>query len=356
MRQKKGNDADALAGLAMIGMALFMAILHGALGWTLVDTLELARTMDVESRGRLVLERYENHLLERLTEQQIRIDGIESQLLNHPEDRQKLEKQLAGARSILEDSIDLFTSSTARSRKHSVGGSQETNERLVEEQFRKFGAVGFLSETDLPEVDLRHPETVPASYWPFVAFVFLWWIVMMVFQGEGLEMDIQRRRHPMWEWLLSHPVRPVAAFAADMLSPLMANPVYFSAPVFWMVVLGSIHGIFGLLFGGIAIGLAFAVAASCLNKALEITAMVRLSPRSRGAMLGLMSWLGYAAMMLPLFTMNAPALKMLVVKNLAWLASWIPFWPMRALVIGWGTRRTWDKRSSRQWCWPGSCW
>lgn len=336
MRQKKGSDSDALAGLAMIGMALFMAILHGALGWTLVGTLESARIMEVEGGGKMVIGRFDSHLLDRVTEQQDRINDLETRLLDHPDNKSNLEEQLATARSNREDSIDLFVSSTARSRKHDVGGSQGSNERHVREHFSKFGAAGFVPETDLPEADLRHPETVPASYWPFVAFVLLWWIVLMVFQGEGLELDIQRRRHPMWEWLLSHPVRPVAAFAADMLSPLMSNPVYFSAPVFWMVVLGNIHGIFGVLFGGIAIGLAFAVAASCLNKALEISAMVRLSPRSRGAVLGLMSWLGYAAMMLPLFTMNAPALKVLLVKNLAWLASWIPVWPVRALVIGWG--------------------
>jgi membrane protease YdiL (CAAX protease family) len=335
MQHKKGDSSDALAGLAMIGMALFMAVLHGALGWTLVGTLESARTMDVESRGKLVLGRYD-FLLERLTDDQSRIDDLESQLLNHPDNRRNLEKKLAEARSNLEVSIDSFTSSAAQSRKHDIGGSLEANERLVEEQFRKFGAAGFISEKDLPEADLRHPETVPASYWPFVAFIILWWIVMMVFQGEGLEMDIQRRRHPMWEWLFSHPVRPVAAFAADMLSPLMANPVYFSAPVFWMVVLGKIHGVFGALVGGIAIGMAFAVAASCLNKAMEVCAMIRLSPRNRGAILGLMSWLGYAAMMLPLFTMQAPALKVMVVKKLAWLASWIPLWPVRALTIGWG--------------------
>jgi len=27
--------------------------------------------------------------------------------------------------------------------------------------------------------------------------LFLWWFVMLVMQGEGLELDVQRRRHPM---------------------------------------------------------------------------------------------------------------------------------------------------------------
>lgn len=66
----------------------------------------------------------------------------------------------------------------------------------------------------------------------FCGLILIWWLLMLVLQGEGLEMDIQRRRHPMWEWLLSHPVRPVAAFAAEMLAPLTANPLYLSAPVY----------------------------------------------------------------------------------------------------------------------------
>src|SRR5205085_7340371 len=58
----------------------------------------------------------------------------------------------------------------------------------------------------------------------------IWWGVMLVFQGEGLELDLQRRRHPMWEWLFSHPVPAGAVSLAEMLSPLAANPIYWTAP------------------------------------------------------------------------------------------------------------------------------
>jgi hypothetical protein len=34
--------------------------------------------------------------------------------------------------------------------------------------------------------------------------VLLWWMIMLAFQGEGLELDLQRRRHPMWECRQSH--------------------------------------------------------------------------------------------------------------------------------------------------------
>jgi len=39
-------------------------------------------------------------------------------------------------------------------------------------------------------------------------------------------------------------------------------------------------------------------AVGCLGKALEIGMTLRLAPRTRGAAIGLMSWLGYTSMML----------------------------------------------------------
>jgi hypothetical protein len=31
------------------------------------------------------------------------------------------------------------------------------------------------------------------------SLALLWWSLILMFQGEGLELDLQRRRHPMWE-------------------------------------------------------------------------------------------------------------------------------------------------------------
>ncbi len=48
----------------------------------------------------------------------------------------------------------------------------------------------------------------------------------------------------------------------------------------------------------VLIGVPLTVAAACLGKALEIGVILRFPPRSRGAMIGLMGWMGYASMML----------------------------------------------------------
>src|SRR5205823_13303812 len=66
----------------------------------------------------------------------------------------------------------------------------------------------------------------------FGSAVFLWWFAMVACQGEGLELDLQRRRHPMWEWLLSHPVGAGAVFFAEILTPIAANPTYWTARLF----------------------------------------------------------------------------------------------------------------------------
>lgn len=165
------------------------------------------------------------------------------------------------------------------------------------------------------------------------SLVLLWWFAMLVFQGEGLEFDLQRRRHPMWEWLFSHPVGAGAVFLAEMLSPLAANPVYWTAPLFVGFVYGAAVAPLTGVAAALLIGIPIAVAAGCVGKSLEIAAMLRLAPRSRGAVIGIMNWFGFAAMSAMLFGMA-------VLPRLFGLAaSWIAQagaggWPILGLFLG----------------------
>ncbi len=159
------------------------------------------------------------------------------------------------------------------------------------------------------------------------------WSVMLTLQGEGLDLDVQRRRHPMWEWLFSHPVPPGAVFLAEMLAPLAANPVYWSAPLLPGILYGDTYGAGpGLLAIGL-VGVPLTVAAACLGKALEIAVMLRAQPRSRGALIGLMSWLGYALMMLLIVcAFNVDKTAAVLTPPLAPLAG-LP-WPWLGLFLG----------------------
>jgi len=102
----------------------------------------------------------------------------------------------------------------------------------------------------------------------------------------------------MWEWLFSHPVPPGAVFLAELLSPIVANPIYLGAPVFAGLLYGGVYGVEAGIITAFIVGVPAMVAAACLGKALEIAITLRFAPRSRGAMIGLMSWLGYASLML----------------------------------------------------------
>ena len=164
--------------------------------------------------------------------------------------------------------------------------------------------------------------------------VLLWWLITIIFQGEGLELDLQRRRHPMWEWLFSHPVRPGAVFLAEMLSPIAANPVYVTAPLFFAVLYGYVYDPATGLVAMMLIGVPVAIAAACVGKALEIGVILRFPPRSRGALIGLKSWLGYVAMIsFLLIAATIDNIVPAVAQALRPAATIIP-WPLPAWAIG----------------------
>ena len=162
------------------------------------------------------------------------------------------------------------------------------------EQWERHGRAGFRTRKD---VQREWAESGRMPLLPVAIGVLLagLWFLMLAFQGEGLELDFQRRRHPMWEWLLSHPVQPGAVFAAEMLAPLAANPFLASGPVFWIVCFANQYGMESIPAGLVA-GVLASLAGCCFSKAIEMAALVRLSPRTRGAFLGILSWLGYASL------------------------------------------------------------
>ena len=210
-------------------------------------------------------------------------------------------------------------------------------------QHERLGKAGFV-ELDRWELGLAGHGELGHRVLFMGSVILLWWFVMLVFQGEGLEMDFQRRRHPMWEWLLSHPVHPGAVFLAEMLAPLATNPFILSAPVFWVGLVWQAYGSFGLaVLAGIAGGLPMAVAAACVSKALEVNAMLRLSMRSRGAVLGIMSWLGYATMVLLMAVAMMDKLQQMLARLLFPLTDVIDVSPLGWLLglTGFGEPSLW---------------
>jgi len=102
---------------------------------------------------------------------------------------------------------------------------------------------------------------------------------------------------------------------------MVANPTYYTAPVYWIILFVPLLDFPGAILPGIIVGVLFAVAAACLNKTLELCAMLKLSVRSRGAVLGFMSWLGYALFIVPFFIVRKDGIFAGFSAHLAPLAS-----------------------------------
>jgi membrane protease YdiL (CAAX protease family) len=164
-------------------------------------------------------------------------------------------------------------------------------------------------------------------------FVLLFWCGMLVCQGDGPELYTQRQRHPMWEWLFSHPAPPGAIFLAEMISPIAANPFYLTAPLFPAILFGWIYGWIGGVAAAVLVGIPAAVALACLGKAIEINVLLRFSPRVRGAVLGLMGWYGYTSMMLFLFA-AAPLEKIVTLSSGLLLPLAALPWPRLPVLVG----------------------
>jgi len=215
--------------------------------------------------------------------------------------------------------------------RHYGGNKAEIQKRLISD-LQRHGLQNFVSEDQAAKGLSTLPQSGRIAGLCGSALLFCW-IAMLVCQGEGLELDIQRRRYPMWEWLYSHPIPAGAIFLAEMLSPIAANPIYWTAPLFLGILYGLIYGPLLGLAAALLIGIPVTVAAACLGKALEIAILLRFPPRSRGGLVGLMSWAGYATMML--FFVGIYVLSP-AISALSHILQWLTIlpWPWLGLFLG----------------------
>jgi membrane protease YdiL (CAAX protease family) len=236
----------------------------------------------------------------------------------------------------------------ARSLADRYGGDRNAIERRLRETVRKHNIGAFTRDTIAPGLTgLPGAGNLPAM---FGGLALLWWGLMLVFQGEGLELDVQRRRHPMWEWLFSHPVPAGAIFLAEMLSPLAANPIFYCAPLMPGILYGSVYGIgFGILAVAL-IGIPVTVALACLGKALEIGVLLRFAPRSRGAVLGLMGWVGYSTMVLMYVTLALIGKIVTALAGTLQPLTHLP-WPWLGLFLGLGDDGAFSFARGLLYCW-----
>lgn len=306
-QRRKGNSGDTLQSLGALLMAAFLCMIHGFYGLMATQVMESAALIEADRAGRLVVSSYD-------------LRWMETRLLE-PEGNGRI------AGSLFADAAEWRIENVC------PGSSEEEQVELLREVVAAEGIDGLIGHRDVPGRSLRDIARFSPGQSGLLVGLVLWWFLMLVGQGEGLELDVQRRRHPMWEWLACHPVRPWSAFVAEMAAPWMANPAYATAPIFLLVVLGSAWGPTGMLVA-VPLGLLLGLAASAAAKCFEIGVLVRVGPLNRGALLGLASWFGYVGLFLPLFLMAGEGLLVRVTTGLLPLAEALPMEPLRWAFTG----------------------
>ncbi|GAA5481147.1 type II CAAX endopeptidase family protein [Haloferula sargassicola] len=306
-QQRKRGGSDVLGGLASVIMVLFSLGIHGCFGLVTRSAVENSALIHAERAGQpLVPDRYLS----------------------------SLRHDLAGGDD-LGNLPDHFLDDAAEWRIENlgVGGPEEKEAARLRTIYEAEGVDGFRSENEVVGRNWGEKAFFSPAQWSVLGLMIGWWFLMLVFQGEGMELDVQRRRHPMWEWLATHPIRPWSGFLAEMLAPYMANPIYGFAPVYWMVLGGSLWDPAGMAVG-LPVGFVFGIAASALSKALEAAVLIRLSPLNRGAVLGLASWLGYVGLFLPILLLASPGLLAKLLRITLPLAEVLPSAPLRTVFLG----------------------
>ena len=306
LQHRTGSTTDKLSALGVVMVWVVTASLNICAAYVVNSAIEEGQRAQVEQQGKVIVSTYFMEALDK-------VENAESE----PEKKRAKERLEAGY------------SLEADTRALELGGSKEEQERLLRERPRS----DFVTRSSIQRgvVALKTTDRIPSM----LASVFLIaWFVMLVFQGEGLELDIQRRRHPIWEWLFSHPIRPGAVFFSEMLSPIAANPIYCTGPLFFLLLYGSAYGPALGVVAALLIGVPVSLSAACVGKALEIGVTLRFPPRSRGALIGLMSWLGYVLTVIifvTAFTMTQ--IVSVAVNLLGSIMNAIP-WPLFAWSIG----------------------
>jgi membrane protease YdiL (CAAX protease family) len=326
LHQRSGTNWGGL-GLAL--SVLFMAILNVFAAFALRIAVRSGERVDAESHGKIAVS---SSFLEAAKEVNPTDDDSSSTA-----DQVLSEYQYSGE---------------AKNIAKNYGGRVEDIEVKLRNAVRRHGARDLITNREASPglAAFAKVGTLPAM---LGSLVLLWWGVMLVFQGEGVELDLQRRRHPMWEWLFSHPVPAGAVFLAEMLSPVAANPIYWGAPLFVGVVYGFVYDPVLAVLAVVLIGAPITVAVACLGKALEIGVVLRFSPRSRGAMVGLMGWMGYASMMLFFFGIAFVPKIVSAIGQFLGIFTALP-WPWLGLFLGARADGSFSFLSGMAACWLGA--
>lgn len=325
LQSKTGKSSrSVLSFFGLLGAAFIGLLIHGSAGFLIYGVVDASQRYQSESQGKIVVS---PSLVE-----DVQRWGVHRQFRQLDSGNFVVEQRPLTDRSKANDFLQRMVKREAKETAEHFGGREKDIEDRLWKEIVQNGGSRLISD-QVAEPGLKGLTGWSGLTQMMGSLMLLLWLVMMVCQGEGMELDLQRRRHPMWEWLLSHPVQPGAVFLAEMLMPISANPIYWFGPVYVGVLYGMVYGFKLGILAAVLAGVPVTVGAACLGKAIEIGIMIRFSPRSRGGILGIMSWLGYAILLFSFAGFYVlPRIIMAAGKILTLIAAFP--WPWLRLFLG----------------------
>ncbi|MCB1601854.1 MAG: CPBP family intramembrane metalloprotease [Xanthomonadales bacterium] len=160
----------------------------------------------------------------------------------------------------------------------------------------------------IDEMDTVSSDGLTATAFRLISLLcFSAWLAL-VLQGESIAFDLNRRRHPIWEWYLTFPISQPWVYLAEALRPLVSNPMLMASPLLIMAIAGYVNDSVLVAFAAIPIAVPFAVSAAIASKFIEVMVMLRVTPRNRSAWLVVAGGIGLLLLMLPLLSYSMPGM------------------------------------------------
>ena len=196
--QQRSTSSVDWSGFSFVMAILVMALLNGCAAFITRLAVESGQRVDVERSGRIVVS-------------QRFLDEVRKADTASKKSRTYCITKSNGETNCWQPPGQVTAnpgySSEARRIAERYGGQTAVIERKLRDAVRNYGSQEFVAKDDASPglAALSTSGRLPVM---LGSVTLIWWAMMLVFQGEGLELDLQRRRHPMWEWLFSHPVQP----------------------------------------------------------------------------------------------------------------------------------------------------
>jgi hypothetical protein len=171
-----GRNAANWGWLGTALGVLFMLLVHTFAAATLYFAVLTGERMAVEQSGKIVVSRAFLNTM----------NSMETQLTRLHIPREAVQQNVYDS-----EAQDIVRTS---------GGSKVEIARKLRDAYLAHGTADFITKRSArPGFRLfarKRWQRLPAV---LGSLVLLWWALMLTFQGEGLELDLQQPRHPMWE-------------------------------------------------------------------------------------------------------------------------------------------------------------